>query len=98
VYGDVDGAAHLLVGYDQSGSPTPVGVAVDASALAPARAMADRGMSLAVLPLVFRGKNLGHVSFPLDLRHAFAYGAIAGAMSVGVHGALAGSTATPASG
>jgi sigma-B regulation protein RsbU (phosphoserine phosphatase) len=96
VYGDAD--ARVLVGYDPGGALPAAGVAVDASALAPARASSERSVSLAVLPLVFRGKNLGHVSFTLDLRHTYAYGAIARAMSVGVHGALGGSTAAPGPG
>ena len=78
--------ARVLVGYDEAGARA-AGVGVDPGALAPADAVSN-GASLAVLPLMFRGKNLGHVTFTLDLQHAFAYGALAEALSAGVSGAL----------
>jgi phosphoserine phosphatase RsbU/P len=88
VYGESEAAARVLVGYDEDGTRTPTGVGVDA--LAPAGIMAEHHRSLAVLPLVFRGKNLGHVCFTFDLTQAFAYGAIAEALSVGVFGSRSG--------
>lgn len=87
-YGESDAAGRVLVGYDEDVAAAPAGAGITTSSLAPSGAMVDRGRSLAILPLLHRGRNLGHVSFAFDLRHAFAYGAIAEAMSVGVSSSL----------
>jgi DNA-binding LacI/PurR family transcriptional regulator len=89
---DSEATARVLVGYDEAGAHVAASHDVDAGSPAPAAAMGGRSGSLAILPLVCRGKNLGHVSFSLDLQHAFAYGAIAEALSVGVHGVLGASS------
>lgn len=86
VYDGSDQGARLLFGYDASGSSAPPSADFDRSLLLPnGLAALRRGASIVVLPLVFRERNLGHVLLELDLRQAFAYGAIAEAMSVGLY-------------
>jgi hypothetical protein len=51
--------------------------------------LTEGGASFVVLPLMFQDDNLGHMLLELDLRHAFAYGAIAEAMGVGLYYSLA---------
>jgi hypothetical protein len=82
-----DGAAHVLCGYDAGGTRIATGQSFDRGLLLPSPPSAlDRG-SLVVLPLLSRDRNMGHVLLDLDLRQAFVYGALAEAMSVGLHAA-----------
>jgi sigma-B regulation protein RsbU (phosphoserine phosphatase) len=84
-----DDAARLLFGYDAAGESLPPRGSFDRGQLMPDGIAATERTSLVVLPLVFRTRNLGHVVLELDLRQAFAYGAIAEAMSVGLRGIVA---------
>jgi phosphoserine phosphatase RsbU/P len=82
-----EAAARMLFAYDASGSIRPPSGLFDRNLLIPGGLAPAKQSSLVVLPLVHRGRNLGHVILELDLHQAFAYGAIAEAMSVGMHAA-----------
>jgi DNA-binding LacI/PurR family transcriptional regulator len=91
-------SGRLLFGYDASGKIYGPGSSIDGNSLLPAELVqsADRGISFAVMPLVVGSQNLGHVLMQLDLEAAYAYGPIAEAFSVGVHGShLSGKTQSP---
>jgi DNA-binding LacI/PurR family transcriptional regulator len=86
VYDATDaGAAYVLCGYDASGAALAAGQSFDRGLLQPSAASTIDNGSLVVLPLFFRDRNMGHVLLDLDLRQAFAYGALAEALSVGLH-------------
>ena len=91
-----DGLSRVLCGYDAAGSRVGAGQSFDRSLLMPSTPSPMDDGSIVVLPLVCRARNMGHVLIDLDLRHAFAYGAIAEAMSVGLHAILLASTAASA--
>jgi phosphoserine phosphatase RsbU/P len=79
------GTARVLCGYDASGTRLVAGQNFDRSLLLPSGLSTLEGGSFVVLPLICRDRNMGHVLLDLDLRQAFAYGAIAEAVSVGLH-------------
>lgn len=86
VYEAGDGAAaRPLFAYDASGSIRSPSGLFDSDLLVPGGMMPAKRSSLVVLPLVYRGRNLGHMILELDLRQAYAYGGIAEAMSIGLH-------------
>jgi DNA-binding LacI/PurR family transcriptional regulator len=80
------GGAHVLCSHETTGAHTADVQGFDRDLLLPSTSAMESG-SLVVLPLVSRGRNLGHVLLDLDLRHTFAYGALAEAMSTGLHAA-----------
>jgi len=80
-----DGAARVLCGYEAGGVKLGVSPSFDRALLLPSGSTALDNGSLVVLPLIARERNLGHLLIDLDLRQAFAYGAIAEAVSVGLH-------------
>lgn len=81
------GEARLAFGYDARGPASTRGASFDASLLVPG-GISSRGRSHVVLPLVFREHNLGHMLVELDLRHTDAYGALADAIAVALHGRM----------
>jgi hypothetical protein len=86
VYDATDaGAAHVLCGYDAGGTALASGQSFDRGLIQPSAPSTIDSGSLVVLPLFFRDRNMGHVLLDLDLRQAFAYGALAEALSVGLH-------------
>jgi phosphoserine phosphatase RsbU/P len=91
-YDPVGEGARLLVGYDTSGTSFGRRAPFDRAELVPSGFAATERSSLVVLPLVSSSRNLGHAVLELDLRHAFAYRAIAEAMSAGLHGVAADAT------
>jgi len=91
-----DGSAHVLCSYDATEGRPPNGQSFDRDLLLPSAAAAMDSGSLVVLPLVCRDRNMGHVLLDLDLRQAFAYGALAEAMSVGLHAVYLASTSASA--
>ncbi|HTV21555.1 MAG TPA: substrate-binding domain-containing protein, partial [Polyangiaceae bacterium] len=91
-----DGPARVLCGYDAAGSRVGAGQSFDRGLLMPSGSSPMEDGSIVVLPLVCRERNMGHVLIDLDLRHAFAYSALAEAMSVGLHAVHLASTASSA--
>ena len=81
------GEARLAFGYDARGPAASRGASFEASLLVPG-GVAASGLagSHVVLPLAFREHNLGHMLLQLDLQHADAYGALADAIGVALHG------------
>jgi hypothetical protein len=86
-----------VVAYDGNGQRARVlfgggpgarqGQSFDPAALVPGgmASWIESGASFVVLPLVYRDRNLGHLLLEMDLRHAYAFGAIAEAMGIGLH-------------
>jgi sigma-B regulation protein RsbU (phosphoserine phosphatase) len=81
-----DDAARLLLGYDADGVSLGSRASFDRTLIVPHGVASTERTSRVVLPLVSRTRNVGHVILELDLRQAFAYGAIAEALSVGLRG------------
>lgn len=87
---DEPSEAELLLGRED-GSDVGLrnGEVFPASELLPSRlrGVLASGRAFAVLPLVCRDHNVGHILIELDLSCAFSYGAIAEAMATGLYGA-----------
>lgn len=79
------GSARVLCGYEGAGAKLGASPSFDRGLLLPNVPTTLDDGSLVVLPLLSRDRNLGHLLLDLDLRQAFAYGALAEAVSVGLN-------------